>query len=52
MKQLYVEAHSDQLGSVKGEVNSRTSGRSIVSDHPESKDRLFRETRFRLRYKP
>ena len=48
VKQLWVGAHSDWLGSVKEEVSSRTSGRSIVSDHPESKDRLFRETRFRL----
>ena len=30
VKQLYVEAHSDWLGSVKGEVSSRTSGRSIL----------------------
>ena len=52
VKQPYVGAYSDRLGSVKGEVGSRTSGRSIVSDHPESKDRIFRETRFRLPCKP
>ena len=52
VKQLYVGAHSDWLGSVKGEVSSRTSIRSIVSNYPESQDRLFRETRFRLPCKP
>ena len=45
VKKLYVKVHSDRLGSVKGEVSSRMSGRSIVS-------RLFRETRFCLPCKP
>ena len=51
VKQLYVEAHWDRLESIKGEVSSRTSGHSIVSDHPESEDKIFRETPFRLQYK-
>ena len=51
VKHLYVEAQSDWLSSVKEEFSSRTSGRSIVSDHPESKDRIFHETRFRLPFK-
>ena len=51
VKQLYVGAHSDRLESIKGEVSSRTSDGPIVRDHPESKDRLFRETRFRLSWK-
>ena len=33
VKQLYIGAHSDGLGSVKGEVSSRTRGRSIVFGH-------------------
>ena len=46
VKQLYVGAQSDRLGSVKGEVGSRTSGRSIVSEHPGSKERSFRKLFF------
>ena len=51
LKQLYVGTHSDRLGLAKEEVSSQTSGRSIVFDYPESKGRLFRETRSRLPYK-
>ena len=52
VKQLCVRAHSDRLGSVKEELSSQASGHSIVFDHPESKDRHFREIRFGLPYKP
>jgi len=53
MKRLYVAAQSDRLESMEMEVNLRTRGRSVVfRDHSVSKDKLFRETRFRLLCKP
>ena len=46
---LNCEATVRRSGWVEEEVSFRTRGRSVVSDHPESSDRLFRVTRFRLR---
>ena len=48
LKRLYVEARSNWLRLIMGEVRFRTRDRSIISDHPESNDRLFHETRFRI----
>jgi len=49
VKRLVV-ARSYQLKSVEGEVSLR--GHSVVFDHSINKDKLFRETRFRLLCKP
>lgn len=48
VKRLYVVARSNRLRSVEWglRVSLRTRYRSVISDHPESEDRIFRELIF------